>query len=93
MTRYRIEEEDDTPDFLVIIQLVLAILFLPIGIIWGICKLVNRANEKAKERELKDHNLHISKMVELQSLASLKDQGLITEEEYAIRKSKIMKHI
>ena len=93
MPRYRIEEEDDTPDFLIVIQLVLAILFLPVGIIWGVIKLVNYFRDKNKENALKDHNLHTAKMVELQNLAELKRQGLLSEEEYEVRREKILKHI
>ena len=93
MTRYRIEEEDDTPDFLIVIQLLLAILFLPVGIVWGIVKLINYFSEKSKDNALRDHNLHSVKMVELQRLAELKNQGLISEEEYEERRVKILKHI
>lgn len=93
MTRYRIEEEDDTPDFLIVIQLALAILFLPIGIIWGIVKLINYFSDKSKENALKEHSLHNAKMIELQNLAELKKQGLLSEEEYETRRQKIIKHI
>lgn len=93
MTRYRIEEEDDTPDFLIVLQIALAVIFLPIGIIWGIAKLINYSGEKTKQNQLRDHNLHIAKMGELQQLASLKSQGLISDEEYEIRRSKILKHL
>ena len=47
MAKYQIEEVDDTPDFIIVIQIALAILFLPIGIIWGIIKLVNYFSDKA----------------------------------------------
>ncbi len=93
MTRYRIEEEDDTPDFIVFLQVMLAIIFLPIGIIWLIVKLVNNVKDKSKENALRDSNLHNEKMYELQNLAELRNRGLISEEEYNIRREKILKHI
>ena len=93
MTRYRIEEEDDTPDFIVFLQIILAIIFLPIGIIWLIAKLVNSVKDKSKENALRDSNLHNEKMFELQNLAEIRKQGLITEEEYKIRREKILKHL
>ena len=93
MTRYRIEEEDDTPDFIVFLQVMLAIIFLPIGIIWLIVKLVNNVKDKSKENALRDSNLHNEKMHELQNLAELRNRGLISEEEYNIRREKILKHI
>ena len=93
MTRYRIEEEDDTPDFIVFLQVMLAIIFLPLGIIWLIVKLVNNVKDKSKENALRDSNLHNEKMYELQNLAELRNRGLISEEEYNIRREKILKHI
>ncbi len=93
MAKYQIEEVDDTPDFIIVIQIALAILFLPIGIIWGIIKLVNYFSDKAKEEEIKNHNLHNAKYAELQQLATLRQQGLITETEFQVRRERIMKHL
>ena len=93
MTRYRIEEESDTPDFMIIMYILLGIIFLPIGIIVGVVKLINYFSDKKKENELKNHYLHSAKVDELQNLAALKKQGLITDEEYYSRRDKIMKHL
>jgi len=93
MTRYTLEEVDDTPDFLIFLQICLAILFLPIGIIWGIIKSVNYFSEHKKEKEIKNHNLHIAKMEELNLLADLKDRGLISKEEFEERRARILKHL
>lgn len=93
MTRYRIEEESDTPDFWILAQIILCVIFLPIGIIVGAVKLINYFSDKKKENELKNHHLHSAKMNELQNLAALKQQGLITDAEYFSRREKIMKHL
>jgi len=93
MTKYTLEEVDDTSDFLFFLQLCLAILFLPIGIIWSIIKLVNYFSEQKKEKEIKNHDLHIAKMEELKLLADLRDHGLISKEEFEERRVRILKHL
>ena len=93
MTKYKIEEVDDSSDFLFIFQILLALVFLPIGIIWGLIKLINYFSDRAKEKEIKNHDLHNAKYAELQQLATLRQQGLITEVEFQVRRERIMRHL
>ena len=93
MTKYKIEEVDDSSDFLFIFQILLALIFLPIGIIWGLIKLINYFSDRAKENEIKNHDLHNAKYAELQQLATLRQQGLITEDEFQVRRERIMRHL
>lgn len=90
MTRYRIEEEDDTPDFIVFVEIILGIIFLPIGIIICIVKIFNYFSERSHENEIRKATLKENKAQELFTLASLKENGIITESEFQERKSKIM---
>ena len=93
MTRYRIEEESDTPDFIFLIEIALAIIFLPIGIIILIVKIVNYFSKKKREKQFEQSELRETKMRELENLAYLKQQGIITEKEFQERKAKIMIHL
>lgn len=93
MARYRIEEEDDDSGFLIFIQLVLCIIFLPIGIIVLAVKAYNYFSEKSRVKEIQQSEIKANKHLELQSLASLRDQNIITEEEFQERKQRIMRKL
>ncbi|HJC17398.1 MAG TPA: SHOCT domain-containing protein [Candidatus Alistipes stercorigallinarum] len=92
MTRYRIEEDDETPDFIVFIEILLCIIFLPIGIIILIVKIVNYFSDRAKQNALHKSQMSFNKAEELRTLASLRDSGIISQAEFQQRKNKIMKN-
>lgn len=91
MTRYRIEEEDETPYFVVFIEILLCIIFLPIGIIILIVKAVNYFSDRSKQNALHKSQMNVNKAEELRMLASLRDSGIISQAEFQQRKDKIMK--
>ena len=91
MTRYRIEEEDETPDFVVFIEILLCIIFLPIGIIILIVKAVNYFSDRSKQNALHKSQMNVNEAEELRMLASLRDSGIISQAEFQQRKDKIMK--
>lgn len=90
MTRYRIEEEEEDSGFLIFVEILLCIIFLPIGIIVLIVKACNYFSEKSRIREIQKSEIKANKHQELQSLAALRDQKIITEEEFQERKRRIM---
>lgn len=92
MTRYRIEEEDDTPGFIVFIEIVLGLIFLPIGIIICLVKIYNYFSDRSKENEIKRSAIKENKARELITLSSLREQGIISESEYQQRRDKIMEN-
>ncbi|MCH5334853.1 MAG: SHOCT domain-containing protein [Alistipes sp.] len=93
MTRYRIEEESDTPDFVVFLEIALALLFLPIGIIILLVKIINYFSRKKREKAVEKAGVRQNLMQELTNLAYLKDQGIITQAEFQERKARIMKKL
>lgn len=93
MTRYRIEEDDDTPDFIIFIEIVLGLLFLPIGLIILIVKIYHYFSEKSDEKALRKTSIKSSKAQELITLASLRDSGAITNDEFNEKKQEILKDL
>ena len=91
MTRYRIEEEDETPDFVVFIEILLCIIIHTKGIIKHIEKAVNYYSYISKQNALHKSQMNVNKAEELRMLASLRDSGIISQAEFQQRKDKIMK--
>lgn len=100
MGRYVIEEEEDPSGFIIFIEIILCIIFLPIGIIVLIIKASNYFSEKKRLKKIQNSELkHINdslranKYSELEKLATLRDKGVISAEEFWIRKERIMREI
>lgn len=92
MTKYTIEEEENN-GFLIFLQALLFVIFLPIGVIVLIVKACIYFSEKSREKEIAKSKIKVDKHIELRSLAAMRDQGIITETEFQERKRKIMKGI
>ncbi len=93
MTRYRIEEDDDTPDFIIFIEIVLGLLFLPIGLIILTIKIYHYFSEKSDEKEMRKSSIRNTKAQELVTLSSLFASGAITEAEFNEKKKEILKKL